>query len=312
VSQAAADGLLRGAVPGPAAVLGIGILAAAAAVGVMYIDWPFPKDDKSFTTTGQFLLWVSILAAQAALWAVLSFPVAASLRVLWRFGENNWAHITAATCAIGAGWLFIMLASLFARSKYVHVELHFPHWNAKVAVFTVFGGAVATASALGMVLVWSGLTGLADKVEKRTAAEASIGDLLLLREHLQRLLTIEGAIIGAAVLSYAGLRNAVLGETPKKSFPPELLLIYGGAFSIALALVWAPIYALFVSVGGGLCDSVIAERGTGESWTEWHTRRTTAADAIGIRMSFTESFRSAVAILTPLGSALLALLGLKS
>ncbi len=253
-----------------------------------------------------YFLWVSLLCAQAALWPVLAIAIAASLRVLWPFGEGSWARFAFATCSIAVAWGLVSVASVLARTS--SYEVPFPHVGAKLTVFVGVGGAVAISALLGMVLVHAGLTQLARNVSSEPAAGRCISDLLLLREHLQRLLAIEGAIIGAAVLAYAALRNAVLADSPEQRFPRELVLIYGGAFSIALGLVWAPIYALMVAVGSRLCDSTVGERRADESWADWHHRRMSFQDAIGLNTSATASFRSALAILTRLGSALLGLL----
>jgi hypothetical protein len=302
-----ADRLSRIVMPSPAAVLVIGLLGAAAGACVMYVDWPFPESAESFTATGPYFLWVSLLCAQAALWPLVAIAIAESLRVLWPFGEDSWARVALATCSIAVVWGLVSVASVLARTSSGY-EIPFPHFGEKLAVFLGVGGAVAISALLGMVLVHVGLTRLALNVSSEAADDRCINDLLLLREHLQRLLAIEGAIIGAAVLAYAALRNAVLADSPEQPFPPELILIYGGAFSIALGLAWAPIYALLVAVGSKLCDSAVGERGAEESWADWHHRRISFVGAIGLNTSATASFRSALAILTPLGSALLGLL----
>jgi hypothetical protein len=300
------DRLSRIAMPSPAAVLVIGLLGATAGAGVMYVDWPFPGSAEGFTATGPYFLWVSLLCAQAALWPVVAIAIAASLRVLWPFGEDRWARVALATCSIAAAWGLVSVASVLARRSSYKVP--FPHFGEKLVVFFGVGGAVAISALLGMVLIHTGLTRLAPNVSSEPACDRCLNDLLLLREHLQRLLAIEGAIIGAAVLAYAALRNAVLADPPEQAFPRELVLIYGGAFSIALGLVWAPIYALLVAVGSRLCDSTVGERRAEESWADWHHRRMSFEGAIGLNTSATASFRSALAILTPLGSALLGLL----
>jgi hypothetical protein len=293
-------------VPSPAAVLLIAFVAAAAGAGVLYVDWPFPETARGFTTTGAYFLWISLLCAGAALWAIALFPVVASLRALWRFGENRWRRVAVSTSAIAVMWFVVGAASVLARTS--RYKVPFPYVGAKLAVFVSVGGALAICALLGMILVHAGLMGIRLQVPSEAARDRSIRDLLLLREHLQRLLVVEGAIIGAAVLSYAALRNAVLADSPMQPFPPELVLIYGGAFSIALALVWAPIYALSVAVGTRVCDSIVGARGEEEAWPDWQRRRISFADVLDLNTSASETFRSALAILTPLGSALIGLL----
>jgi hypothetical protein len=184
----------------------------------------------------------------------------------------------------------------------------------KLTVIAIIGSAIAIAGGLGMALVHAGLTQLTrDDVGSDTARDTAIKDLFLLREQLERLLAIEGAIIGAAVLATAALRNAVLAygekvETEATWFPPEYVLIYGAAFSILLALVWAPIYSLLITVSGRLRDAAIGGHPANESWTDWHERRKKFEDFLGLQTTATANFRSGVAILTPLASGLLGLL----
>jgi hypothetical protein len=294
--------------PGPAAVLVIGLFGGAVGAAVIYIDWPFPQSADPFTKTGPFFLWLFLLCAQTALWALALIPIVESLRVLWRFGESNWGRVALSAGSLALALLLVSVAGWRVREAFPY-EFPLPYGQEKLRMMAAIGGAVAISAGLGMALVHAGLTRLArDDVSSEDARDQGISDLLLLREHLQRLLAIEGAIIGAAVLATAALRNAVLAYSSTQPFPRELVLMYGGAFSIVLALFWAPIYGLLLTVGARIRDSAVGERGADEPWADWHDRRVSFEDVIGLKTTASASFRSAVAILTPLGSALLGLL----
>jgi hypothetical protein len=78
--------------------------------------------------------------------------------------------------------------------------------------------------------------------------------------------------------------------------------------SIALALFWAPIYVLLITVGTALRDATIEGRKDGETLPDWDERRARYGEFLGLQATTMASFRAGVAILTPLASALLGLL----
>ena len=299
--------------PGPAEVIAVALVGAGFGFGVLYVDWPFPDDATAFTSTGEYGLWLFLLCAMTALWAVALLPLAVSLRIVWRFGEGNWGRVIASTVSLAVVLLLIAVGSRFVSTSFPEINYPFPTHGAKLMVIAGIGSAIAIVGGLGMALVDAGLTQVArDDLSSEAARDTAIPHLFLLREQLERLLAIEGAILGAAILQVAALRNAVLayGETPEAeptSFPPQYVLIYGAVFSILLALLWTPIYSLLIAAGARLRDAA-TKRAANESWIDWHERRKTFEDLVGLQTTATASFRSGVAILTPLASGLLGLL----
>jgi hypothetical protein len=300
--------------PGPGIVLAVAAVGAAFGAGVLYVDWPFPDKADAFTSTGEYALWLFLFAAQTALWALAILPVAASLSALWRFGENNWRRVIVSTGSLAVALLLIAVGTRFISTSFPEINYPLPSHGVKLTIIAVIGSAIAIAGGLGMALVHTGLAQIArDDLTSEGTRDTAIPDVFLLGEHLQRLLVIEGAIIGAAVLATAALRNAVLayGEKPgaeATSFPPEYVLVYGAAFSVLLALVWAPIYSLLTAVAASLRDAAVGGRAANESWTDWHERRKEFDDFLSVQATAGASFRSGVAILTPLASGLLGLL----
>ena len=299
--------------PGPAEVIAVALIGAGFGFGVLYVDWPFPDDATAFTSTGEYGLWLFLLCAMTALWAVALLPLAASLRTVWQFGEGNWRRAIVSTVSLAVVLLLIAVGSRFVSTSFPEINYPLPSHGAKLMVIAGVGSAIAIAGGLGMALVHAGLTQVAcDDLSSEAAQDRAIPRLLLLRGQLERLLAIEGAILGAAILQAAALRNAVLAygdkaEAEPTSFPPEYVLIYGAAFSILLALVWAPIYSLLIAAGARLRDAS-TKRAENESWIDWHERRKRFEDFVGLQTTASASFRSGVAILTPLASGLLGLL----
>lgn len=308
--------------PDPWSVVMIALAGASLPLAIMYWGYwtrPFPPSARPFTATGQFDLWIFLLAAQAALWALALIPMTTSLRALWRFGRGQWYRIAASTTMLAVG-LMIVVAETANRAPERPYPL--PSHLLKLTIIVLIGSMVALVGAVTMALVNAALRGLANTdLGTERARRDSAQTLLTLRDSLQRMLGIEGAIIGAAVLSTAGLRNAVLayGDTvrvhpllyahpPVPRFPPEEVLIYGATFSALLALFWAPIYIRMTTVAARIRNAIAQPTEPDEPWINSEARRRSVAEYLGLTTSATSNFRSTVAILTPLLSALLGLL----
>jgi hypothetical protein len=131
-----------------------------------------------------------------------------------------------------------------------------------------------------------------------------------LRELLQILLAVEGAIIGAALLATAGLRNAIVAWSHDPTrLPGELVLAYGIAASALLAVAYGPVYARLSATAARLVDRAFElPEPTERIWDDLTRRRRELGELLQTRTSTAASFRSGVAILTPLGGALIGLL----
>ena len=299
--------------PGPVEVIAVALIGAGFGFGVLYFDWPFPDDATAFTSTGEYGLWLFLLCAMTALWAVALLPLASSLRTVWQFGDGSWGRVVVTTASLAVVLLLMAVGSRFVSTSFPEINYPFPSHGAKLMVLAGIGSTIAIAGGLGMALVHAGLTQVVrDDLGSEAARDRAIPRLLLLREQLERLLVIEGAILGAAILQVAALRNAVLAYGQKAhaeptSFPQEYLLIYGATFSILLALFWAPIYSLLIVAGARIRDPA-TKRAENESWIDWHERRERFDSLVGLQTTASASFRSGVAVLTPLASGLLGLL----
>jgi hypothetical protein len=91
--------------PDPWTVMLIAALGALFAPAVLYWGYwthPFPRSVHPFTATGQYNLWLLLLSAQTALWALALVPLTQSLRALWRSGDGQWLRIAASTLLLVA------------------------------------------------------------------------------------------------------------------------------------------------------------------------------------------------------------------
>jgi hypothetical protein len=271
--------------------------------------------------SAQFRFWVFLIALQTALWALgagflLSPPVRTPLAGLWSDARDSVAGnvLAAAVPLVG----FAVLASL--RSS-VHYPM--PYHHTKVLVLTLIGSAVALVGVAELILVKVAL-----QREKARGTLSDIERFLELRTVLQRVLTVEGVILGAAILATGALRNAVLAyahylqthpvylhEHPHQAaylhatFPHEYVLAYGAYLSLLLALFYAPVYFRLLDIGRKNVDAASKlPEPSSPDWVASYEKRKKLEEHLQLEVTTTASFRAGVAILAPLASALVALL----
>jgi hypothetical protein len=284
------------------------LIGAILGFGLLYADWPFPDATDAFTATGEYHLWVFLICGQCAFWAAALIPISSSIRGLVSQWRRHWREVSA---SVGLAAILI-LGFVFAASAKSGLTLDYPlpYHRPKLTAISVLGGLVALAGVAAIALIHSALSSVPSGPSR---TERQIDEFLRLQAELQRLLTIEGVIIGAAILSTGALRNAILaygdavGE--KYSFPPEYVLVYGAYFSGVLALIYMPTYRRLLAVGRGLRDSLFPlQSPRAASWSDWYDRRKKFEDLLKLQLTSGESFRAGVAILTPLIGSFVALL----
>jgi hypothetical protein len=182
-----------------------------------------------------------------------------------------------------------------------------PYHKAKVLAESGASYVVGLLAAVGIWLVHAAVRAELGTVR----GPDQVGDFLRLRGHLNRLLAVEGTLIGAAVLAAGGLRNAlVAGKVVEAADYSSLyILFYGAFFTMLLALAYVPTDLALIAAGHRLCE-VIAPMPplASDAWMEWYKVRGTLEDFLQLRVGPGTSLRAALAILAPLSSSLIALL----
>jgi len=293
------------------------VSAAGLALGTAIIlyDYDASATSERFVSAPETLLWISLIALQMALWAIAGLVLGGSLRSLWRLLQSRqpdrvltWRQVV----QLGLSTLALLALAcvvLFPRPSFFGLpscsEYPLAHHCPKLVLISSIGLLVALLAVVGIWLVDAGL---------RTIVQASdpdgegIESFLRLREHLQRFLLIAGTMIGAGTLSTGALRKAIL-ETTAIDFPLTYVLIFGGYFSLLLALVYAPTYAALLTVGRELRDSLVPiHPSPSASWSEWHSNRRALDELLQLQVTVGANFRAGVYILTPLAGSILGLL----
>lgn len=302
----------------------LALIGGAIAFAVMAANGMGPAE---FTSLGEFHLWLFLLAIQTSLWAIctavlLAPQVRTTLGGLW--ADARFAVLASVVVTALPLYGFVLYATFVGSLSYP-----LPDHRWKLLVLNSLGTAVALIGVAEIALVKAAL-----QKQSISGTSADVGRYLDLRALLQRLLVVEGAILGTAILVAGGLRNTVLANNPLiiannarmkghavvshaviansgavSSYPREHVLMIGAFFTILLALLYAPVYGKLLDVGNAILDATCAAREPASpDWAAAYDRRVKLANYLQLGVSTSDSFRAGIAIFAPLTSALLALL----
>src|SRR5919204_2007616 len=283
------------------ALIALAVFGAAIGLGIVSVDGWASKH--KLTHSGEFRLWLFLIAAQTALWAIgAAFLLAPEVR---RPVEDYWVaarrHVVASVVAAAIPLVaFVAYASLSS-----HLDYPFPDHPYKVLALSLIGSCVALIGVAELALVKFAL-----ESGHAGGRSADVKRYLALRALLQRVLTVQGAIVGAAALSAGALRNAVVAYTGhKSSFPREYVLLYGAFFTLLLAVWYTPVYLKLLEVGRANLEAACPlEEPKSPGWLPAYEKRKKLEEHLQLEVATSASFRAGVAILAPLASALVALL----
>ena len=257
----------------------------------------------AFTASGQFILWHPLIAAQTALWAIaaaalLTSPVLKTLEGPW--SEARGAVVASVVAAAIPLYGFVVYATLYSPVSYP-----LPGHRWKLFGLDTLGTTIALIGVAQFALVGAAL--------QNQAAGGTLADVaryLELRSLLQRVLAIEGAILGAAVLAAGALRNAVIAYTHRQaSYPREYVFIVGIYFTLVLALLYAPVYRKLLELGRANLEAACPPvEPASPEWLATYEKRERLGQHLQLEVTTNATFRAGIAILAPLGSALVALL----
>jgi hypothetical protein len=230
-------------------------------------------------------------------------PLLARARSLWDVWPGSRRRI------LQAFLRFVILVELAVVGSSLGSKLQYPlpHHGRKILILSEIGCLVAFLGALCIALVNEKLERF--RVNARVTAQ-DVEDYVCLRDHLRRLVLIEAAIIGAAILSSGVLRKAIIAWHPKThEFPSQYVLVYGACFSLLLALLSVPVYGRLQSAGPGLRDaSFPLEAPDSPRWRDGYQDRKLFEELLGLQTGPNSGVLAAAAVLTPLAVSLLSLL----
>jgi hypothetical protein len=305
------------------------LVAIAAIVICLVAAWVLrgaTSDRRStqFISKPQFVLWLIIFCAQAAVWVLALVPITrVTTRAFQTLRQSHQlAWHTAAGMIVSASLLLVLaVAFSIPPGQLPHTgpfrglaralrqlpqgdQWPLRHHTEKIDLIAGCGFLVGLVAIAG---IW--LTGMAFRPLARDGAPtaATLRAFLQQRNDLNTLLAIVGAIVGLGTLATGALRNAIVAV--HIAFPSVYVLIFGLYYSGLIALAYAPSYLAMKAAGERIRDKgaeLVAP--CDKTFVEVIAKRRALEDLLQLNLSASASFKAGVAILTPLAGSLVALL----
>lgn len=273
---------------------------------LLLVGWPQTLQVQYFTSTPNFLVWlslVSVLFAILPLCALYGAIVAMRLRA-WSRKHRGRLLFALSILLV----LFFLPYITLASFPDIFPPADLPTFELRVNTVTLFCGLCATPAAISLLLLHRSIRALDPHNPKFTAA------YLQARTHLNGLLGVLALIIGLGTLTTGALQNALavvyaeFGIGNENVFPPILTAVYGAYFSIILVLLYWPIEKALMDAGQQFLDAHIPLPAlTSERWYAVQTKRQQTITWLSLDKSLL-SLKSGLTILTPLIGGLLSYL----
>jgi hypothetical protein len=278
---------------GPAGSAVLATIGAAIAVGIVYVDWPFPKTADALTNGSTYVLWLTFFCAQTGMWFALLPTLARTVRELGPFWPESRRHVVGVTVTFA-----VLVAVPIVVAGQIHpINVDLPNYRWKVYPIWAIGLSAALLGAAAIALIFTALERAIRMVGE--VAPDEVQHYFRLRTLLQRMLMVEAAILGASILTTGTLRHAV-NQIHANAFPRESLVAFGTYLSVVVALLYCPAYLRLRDLGSSLCNRVVPLEGTGTALTKSLDDRTKLNTLLGLDVTAGASFQNGVVILAPL------------
>jgi len=242
----------------------------------------------------EFHIWWGLLVFQGGFWGYCLYTTVqwwAKLRQQYRVG---WVLVIRRLLL----FVVIIVSTLFK----FHFEFSEPEFRfVSLSGLTVLGFVTAAVAVQGMWVMEAVLFHGSDN-----AKIPSITDFIYWRDCLDRFLLVASCILGLGIISVATLRNFIWALGKQKEFPNEYVVLFGGLYSILLALAYAPVYLAFQRKGAEITDFLLQELEKNmyppcfQSIEKWATHKTKLEDILRLRFRNWASLGPGLSILAPL------------
>lgn len=282
----------------------LGAVGFVLGVRFVTVGYKFGKEDDAIYSAPQTIIWMTLIAAQVALWFIAAPRLVEIGWELRGYGYDNWLQIAVALLML---LLLLGIPSLFK----LRFDFAFRHLGAKLKTMTLVGVFVGVIAITDMLLVQAAITQIVNDAAMQQRFDLNlVQSYLARRDELQQSLSILGGIIGLATLATGALRNAALaaGED-KKLYPSESVLVYGLYYTAMVALIYVPIYLSVAHAGEVIRDGLLPLKDLNvDALADFQKKHEAVEQLLELHGGAAESLQSGLAILAPLGSSIVAVL----
>lgn len=271
----------------------------------------------AFLMENWYSVWSSTGSAVCALWLVLAYLGAQRLRALLpRKADDAVAWRSSQLVLVVLTISFLLFGGIVtALGTEMTVQFRqgdpFPlsHSVARVNIFTAIGVAGFLPSGVGLwwVLIEARRLGRAANESRHVEAD-TLQAFIRYEEAAQSFLAFGGAAVAAGVAQASALRRALIGSgiIQEIDYPPEMVLLYGALFAIALAIIYLPTALTLRLTGRKICDlAALRMLPTGphpdeiSRWVELYDCRERVGKALGLHLGVWARIQLTLGLLAP-------------
>jgi hypothetical protein len=279
------------------------LCAAGAAGGVLLLLAGATRTEHSeqFVQSSGFTVWAAVIAAQTAVWAVLTVPVWREAMTLYRQTRPSW------TIWVVPGLVVLALLLLLVLSPAGGFDWPLVGHRVKSALLT---GAAALGVGVPAVFAISLVQDGVRRHPRHEMTTAHVNQAVEARAQMRRLLSAAGAIIGLAVLAAGALQRATVPTfISEAEYPPTAILLYGAFFTGLLVLVWLPAHLSLrrfcLDVRESFYPQAQMPSPTSDEFAGWVDARNRLDTLTQVNVSASQQLQASLFILAPLISAIL-------
>ena len=272
---------------------------------------------------GKFYVFVALMVGQAALWGYLGSLTGEWAWQVWklcskgpslkRLPGHYWVAILTRFAFV---WIAIGVWYYIVRQIHVSWNWNLGPYQSLINIRDaglpgfVLGGVGVSAMWVVEIAVYSSVP--ADGVVTREHLVC----YLRLRDYLGSLLTVTGIVLALGTLGLSASRDFIKAASESNPFPHDLIVVFGGVFTVLLGMAYAPAYLALRTLGCNVRDSIVpeslppdpklaTEQDGGFEWVEkWAENREKLADLLQLQIRDWKSFGPQVAIVAPLATGL--------
>ena len=282
----------------------LGALGGGLGAVIILYGYPFENDSasKDFLEQPEFLLWLSLIMGMTALMTMLVVPLWRSLKPYK--SHSQWVDIILASIIM----LILVIAPIpAARALSPIPSPDFKYHSQKMIIVTIYWFIAILPAAIGIWMIRATAQSVfsnVDRAKVKTRQVYLCEKFILLRENLQRYVSILGILVGLITLATGALRNVQLAMGLKESeYPLITVMAYGLYFTLLLALIYAPCFLTLQNAGRKLRDLIVS-LDQPDSLIKIYKKRKDLNEILQLEINIVQSLYTGIAILAPLLSSL--------
>lgn len=269
---------------------------------------------------GKFFIFLALMMGQAGLWGYITCLFGewlVQIRAVCREGPSlcrlprhyRWAITIrfVAACASVVVWYFIVLLMRPDWDLGAFGKLHI----SKAGLLGFLPGVIGVSGMWAVeIAVYSSLP-LAVPISR-----AQVNCYLKLREYLGNFLTSTAIVLVLGTLDVNASRDLIKTACDRNFFPRDLVILFGGVFTVLLGMAYAPAYLALRNLGCQIRDSIIPEIAPSpphpvsdkdDGFTllnTWAANREKLTDLLNLDIRDWKSFGPQFAIVAPLATGI--------